>query len=188
VLIKIEYKASESAHKASERAYFTQPFCYFPLWSCFILILEFFIVVIMQVRSFIGRWYSWLDRRGGKRWNLIKLIELSIINDILDSDDSSFSRYNHIKCFVYYVRVTEPPQKWGVYLPRSYWGILDEARMRKHTHKYNVPNMKFKLKLSQIKCHVSGFTKDKAQNVLQKIIRVFVEAFVSLTIGTRSSP
>jgi hypothetical protein len=30
-------------------------------------------------------------------------------------------------------RVTEPPQKWGVCLPRSYWGILDEARMRKHT-------------------------------------------------------
>jgi hypothetical protein len=31
--------------------------------------------------------------------------------------------------------VTEPPQKWGVCLPRSYRGILDEARMRKHTHK-----------------------------------------------------
>jgi hypothetical protein len=29
--------------------------------------------------------------------------------------------------------VTEPPQKWGVCLPRSYRGILDEARMRKHT-------------------------------------------------------
>jgi hypothetical protein len=29
--------------------------------------------------------------------------------------------------------VTEPPQKWGVCLPRSYQGILDEARMRKHT-------------------------------------------------------
>jgi hypothetical protein len=29
--------------------------------------------------------------------------------------------------------VTEPPKKWGVYLPRSYRGILDEARMRKHT-------------------------------------------------------
>jgi hypothetical protein len=39
--------------------------------------------------------------------------------------------------------------------------------------------MKFKLKLLQIKCHVLGFTKDKAQNVLQKIIRVFAEAFVS---------
>jgi hypothetical protein len=39
--------------------------------------------------------------------------------------------------------------------------------------------MKFKLKLLQIKCHVLGFTKDNAQNVLQKIIRVFVEAFVS---------
>jgi hypothetical protein len=39
--------------------------------------------------------------------------------------------------------------------------------------------MKFKLKLLQIKCHVLGFTKNKAQNMLQKIIRVFAEAFVS---------
>jgi hypothetical protein len=39
--------------------------------------------------------------------------------------------------------------------------------------------MEFKLKLLQIKCHVLGFTKDKAQNVLQRIIRVFAEAFVS---------
>jgi hypothetical protein len=48
-----------------------------------------------------------------------------------------------------------------------------------HTYKHTVPNMKFKLKLIQIKCHVLEFSKDKAQNVLQKIIRVFVEAFVS---------
>jgi hypothetical protein len=46
-----------------------------------------------------------------------------------------------------------------------------------HTNKHTLPNMKFKLKLLQ--CHVLGFTKDKAQNVLQKIIRVFAEAFVS---------
>jgi hypothetical protein len=39
--------------------------------------------------------------------------------------------------------------------------------------------MKFKLKLLQIKCHVLGFTKDQAQNVLQRIIRVFAEALVS---------
>jgi hypothetical protein len=39
--------------------------------------------------------------------------------------------------------------------------------------------MKFKLKLLQIKYHVLEFTKDKAQNVLQRIIRVFAEAFVS---------
>jgi hypothetical protein len=39
--------------------------------------------------------------------------------------------------------------------------------------------MKFKLKLLQIKCNVLGFTKHKAQNVLQMIIRVFAEAFVS---------
>jgi hypothetical protein len=48
-----------------------------------------------------------------------------------------------------------------------------------HINKHTVPNIKFKLKLLQIKCHVLGFTKDKAQNVLQKIIRVFAEAFVS---------
>jgi hypothetical protein len=39
--------------------------------------------------------------------------------------------------------------------------------------------MKFKLMLLQIKCHVLGFTKDIDQNMLQKIIRVFAEAFVS---------
>jgi hypothetical protein len=39
--------------------------------------------------------------------------------------------------------------------------------------------MKFKLKLLQIKCHVLVFIKDKAQNVLQRIIRVFAKAFVS---------
>jgi hypothetical protein len=39
--------------------------------------------------------------------------------------------------------------------------------------------MKFNLKLLQIKCHVLGFTKDKAQKVLQRIIIVFAEAFVS---------
>jgi hypothetical protein len=48
-----------------------------------------------------------------------------------------------------------------------------------HTHKHTVPNMKFKLKLLQIKCHVLEFTKDKAQKVLQRIIRVFVETLIS---------
>jgi hypothetical protein len=28
--------------------------------------------------------------------------------------------------------VTEPPEAWGIRLPRSYQGILDEVRMRKH--------------------------------------------------------
>jgi hypothetical protein len=41
-----------------------------------------------------------------------------------------------------------------------------------HTNKHTIPNMKFKLKLLQIKCHVLGFTKGEAQNALQKIIRV----------------
>jgi hypothetical protein len=48
-----------------------------------------------------------------------------------------------------------------------------------HTHKHTIPNVKFKLKLLQIKYHVLEFTQDKAQNVLQRIMRVFAEAFVS---------
>jgi hypothetical protein len=39
--------------------------------------------------------------------------------------------------------------------------------------------MKFKLKLLQIKCQLLEFTQDKAQKVLQRIIKVFAEAFVS---------
>jgi hypothetical protein len=61
--------------------------------------------------------------------------------------------------------------------------ILGDSRRSEnaqtHTNKHTIPNMKFKLKLLQIKCHGLGFTKDKVQNVLQKIIRVFTEAFVS---------
>jgi hypothetical protein len=59
--------------------------------------------------------------------------------------------------------VTVPHQKWGVCRPRSYWGIIDEARIHKHTHKHTIPYMKFKLKLLQIKCHILEFTKDEAQ-------------------------
>jgi hypothetical protein len=57
-------------------------------------------VVIAQARSFVGRWYSWLDHQGDKRRNLIKLIKLFLIDDILYSDGSLFSRYNHLKSFV----------------------------------------------------------------------------------------
>jgi hypothetical protein len=39
--------------------------------------------------------------------------------------------------------------------------------------------MKFKLKLLYIKCNVLEFTKDEPQKMLQTIIRVFTEAFVS---------
>jgi hypothetical protein len=61
--------------------------------------------------------------------------------------------------------------------------ILGDSRRSEnaqtHTNKLTIPNMKFKLKLLQIKCHVLGFTKDRTQNVLQKIIKVFAEALVS---------
>jgi hypothetical protein len=48
-----------------------------------------------------------------------------------------------------------------------------------YTDKHAVPYMKFKLKLLQIKYHILEFTKDETQKTLQKIIRVFAEAFVS---------
>jgi hypothetical protein len=64
-------------------------------------------VVVAQVRRFIGLWYSWLDLRGEERRNLIKLIKLILIDGILDSDDSLFSRYNHLKSFVCCVRNIE---------------------------------------------------------------------------------
>jgi hypothetical protein len=35
--------------------------------------------------------------------NLIKLIEFFLIDDILNFNNSSFSRYNHLKSFVYCV-------------------------------------------------------------------------------------
>jgi hypothetical protein len=60
-------------------------------------------VVIVQVWSFIGRWYSCLDHRGDERRNLIKLIEFFLIDGILNSDDSSFSCYNNLNSFVYCV-------------------------------------------------------------------------------------
>jgi hypothetical protein len=60
-------------------------------------------VVVAQGPSFIDPWYSWLDHRGDKRRNLIKLIKLFLIDGILISDDSSFSRYNHLKSFICYV-------------------------------------------------------------------------------------
>jgi hypothetical protein len=58
----------------------------------FFEILDFFMGVIAQVQSFIDRWYSWLDRQSDERRNLIKLIKLCLINDILDYDNSLFSR------------------------------------------------------------------------------------------------
>jgi hypothetical protein len=50
--------------------------------------------------------------------------------------------------------------------PKIISRILDEVRMRKHTHNHTIPNTKFKLKLLQIKYQVLGFTKDKVQNML----------------------
>jgi hypothetical protein len=48
--------------------------------------------------------------------------------------------------------------------------ILGDSRRSEnaqtHINKHTIPNMKFKLKLLQIKCHGLGFTKDKVQNVL----------------------
>jgi hypothetical protein len=56
---------------------------------------------------------------------------------------------------------------------------LRSKNAQTHTYKHIIPYMKFKLKLLQIKCHVLEFTKDEAQKMLQEIIRVFAEAFIS---------
>jgi hypothetical protein len=69
--------------------------------------------------------------------------------------------------------------------------ILGDSRRSEnaqtHTNKHTIPNMKFELKLLQIKCRVLGFTKDKAKRVLQKDNQSLRKRS-SLTIGTRSSP
>jgi hypothetical protein len=57
-----------------------------------------------------------------------------------------------------------------------------------HTNKHTIPNMKFKLKLLQIKCHVLGFTKEKAPKCASKELIRVLRKRSSLTIGTRSSP
>jgi hypothetical protein len=89
-----------NGHIFTHWAYFTQLFCYFPLRSWFFEILDFFMVAVVKVWSFVGRWYSWLDYRVDERRNLIKLIKLFLIDGILDSDNSSFSWYNHVKSFI----------------------------------------------------------------------------------------
>jgi hypothetical protein len=57
-----------------------------------------------------------------------------------------------------------------------------------HTNKHTIPNMKFRLKLLQIKCRVLGFTKVKAPKCASKELIRVLRKRLSLTIGTRSSP
>jgi hypothetical protein len=61
--------------------------------------------------------------------------------------------------------------------------ILEDSRRSEnaqiHTYKHTIPYMKFKLKLLQIKCHVLEFTKDEAQKMVQRTIKVFTEVFIS---------
>jgi hypothetical protein len=66
--------------------------------------------------------------------------------------------------------------KWGVRLPRSYQGILDEARMRKHnTWVYNTVIFKLKVVITVwVPC--IRFTKDEAKRVLQRIEQSFGKA------------
>jgi hypothetical protein len=57
---------------------------------------------------------------------------------LLDAHDSYSIHPGSIN--MYHDLVTEPPQKWGVCLPRSYQGILDEARIHKqNTYKHTIP-------------------------------------------------
>jgi hypothetical protein len=53
-------------------------------------------VIAAQVRSFIGRWYSWLDHRGDEGRNLIKLIKLLLIDGILNFETSTIRRFSDI--------------------------------------------------------------------------------------------
>jgi hypothetical protein len=73
-----------------------------------------------------------------------------------------------------------PPEKVGVCLPRSYRGILDEARIHKHisisVQYHDIQVIKYSL---HIKCDVLEFTKDEAQKMLQQIDQSFTEAFIS---------
>jgi hypothetical protein len=57
-----------------------------------------------------------------------------------------------------------------------------------HTNKHTILNMKFKLKLLQIKCRILGFTKVKAPKCASKELIRVLRKRLSLTIGTRSSP
>jgi hypothetical protein len=88
----------------------------------------------------------------------------------------------------HYTAVTEPPSKRGVCLPRTYWGILDKVRICKHnTYKHVIPQMKSKLKLLHIKCHVLEFTKDETKYCFTRHLRV-LRKHLSLTVSTHSSP
>jgi hypothetical protein len=74
---------------------------HFATFRCALDFLKFltFMVVVAQVRSFVSRWYSWIDYQCGESKSLIKLIKFFLIDDILDSVDSSFFR-NHLKSFI----------------------------------------------------------------------------------------
>jgi hypothetical protein len=63
--------------------------------------------------------------------------------------------------------------------PKIISGILEEARMHKHTYISIQYHIKFKLKLLQIKCHVLEFTKGEAPKDASKDNQSFVEAFIS---------
>jgi hypothetical protein len=45
--------------------------------------------------------------------------------------------------------VTEPPHKWGVHHLKIDWGILDEAKMHKHTYETYKDMIKVEIKVLQ---------------------------------------
>jgi hypothetical protein len=60
----------------------------------------------------------------------------------------------------------EPPQKWGVCLPRSYRGILDEARIHKYnTNKHTIP-YEVQVKIITNYFHVLDLQEVKLQRML----------------------
>jgi hypothetical protein len=104
------------SHKYPMKVKFLYKWPYFNTLSIFytiILVLSVAVLVFSNSWLFHGGrcastellwpWYYWFDHRGDERRNLIKLIKLFLTDGIIDSDDSSFYRYNYLKSFVYCV-------------------------------------------------------------------------------------
>jgi hypothetical protein len=114
-------------------------YVYFMSWSVWIWAtntgLHFLIF------SFTTLWsFKFVRKSCIKVYEESKILNLEVIFLVLSFGVRCYGSIPHkmnlvlaIWTYHIYISVTESPQKWGVCLPRSYWGILDEARMRKHT-------------------------------------------------------
>jgi hypothetical protein len=86
------------------------------------------------------------------------------------------------------IRVTEPLKKWGVYLPRSYRGILGKPRIHKHnTYKHTIP-YKVQVKIITYYFHVLELQDVKLQRILQKISQSLTGSVQLVVIRVITSP